>query len=124
MLNIKKNISYNGTYVLDINKSHSKVIEMTVKQLLFPTLMFVVSNMIFSMDNSTNKVPKKKDKIRLRERVDKVELINHQGVSTGYMIKNKSSNRQHGYHMSYSPEEKETFLEAYKDYSENYMSPK
>jgi len=96
---------------------------MSTKQLLFPTFVCVVSNMTFSMDNNKNKIRKKKDTIRFKHEVDKIKLIDGHGVSTGYMIKNKATKNPNCY-LSYSPEEKDIFLEAYKDYSENYMSPK
>jgi hypothetical protein len=73
------------------------------------------------MDNNKHKIRKKKDIIRLRDDGDKVKIINN-GVSTGYMIKNKSARRSQNY-ISYSPEEKDTFLEACS-YLENHMSPR
>jgi hypothetical protein len=112
-LNTQKNISYNGTYVLNINNLIERL-QMTTKSLLFLIIIFnITSNLTFSMNK--NKETEKPISISSNG-----ILIDRRNKNGGYMIPDRNSANS----MSYSPEDRATFLEAYEDYCEKHMSPR
>ena len=87
---------------------------MTTKSLLLLIIIFnITSNLTFTMND--NKDTKKRISLSSNG-----ILIDHRNKSKGYMIPDRNSANS----MSYSPEDRATFLEAYEEYCEKHMSPR